>query len=59
MTKPKKKPKTGDVVGWVVLNDRGVICDYYMNREHARRGKARWAKNEGSAYYIGRISLSK
>ncbi len=59
MTKPKKKPKTGDVVGWAVLNDRGVICDYYCNREQARRAKARWAKDEGSAYYLGRVSVSK
>ena len=58
MTK-QKKPKTGDVVGWAVVNDRGVICDYYCNREQARRAKARWSKDEGSIYYLGRVSVSK
>lgn len=58
MTK-QKKPKTGDFVGWAVVNDRGVICDYYCNREQARRAKARWVKDEGSTYYLARVNISK
>ncbi len=38
MTKPKKKPKTGDVVGWVIVdkNGYGHTGIYYQNRNHAK-----------------------
>lgn len=36
MTKQKKKPKTGDVVGWAVVNRTGRLYDSYRTRKVAR-----------------------
>ncbi len=37
MTKPKKKPKTGDVVGWATVSRKaGHITGTYKSREEAR-----------------------
>ena len=38
MTKPKKKPKTGDVVGWVIVdkNGYGHTGIYYKTRKNAK-----------------------
>lgn len=37
MTKPKKKPKTGDVVGWGVIDEFNSIGGPYDTRRQARR----------------------
>lgn len=39
MTKPKKKPKTGDVVGWAIVNDAGRVVIWFMpgSRGNARK----------------------
>lgn len=36
MTKPKKKPKTGDVVGWAVIGRSGSIATTAETRAEAR-----------------------
>ncbi|CAL1778375.1 hypothetical protein BRC2024_HCTLARHO_CDS_0107 [Acinetobacter phage vB_AbaS_Silvergun] len=55
MTK-QKKPKTGDVVGWVVVSEEGQVLDEWNTRQKARKSKQRWAK-DGERYYIGRIKI--
>lgn len=60
MTKPKKKPKTGDVVGWVVLDRDGDIYDHNPSRSDARKS-IKMTKDRGRCppYSIGKIVLAK
>lgn len=59
MTKPKKKPKTGDVVGWAVLNRHGYVYDEPETRKEARESK-RSAEKLGhlGPYTIAKIVLA-
>lgn len=63
MTKPKKKPKTGDVVGWGVIDCDGDIRSpgCFKSRHEARKRKADLYER-GDEYYpfhIVKIVLSK
>lgn len=43
MTKPKKKPKTGDVVGWGVCEiEHSIVVDGFKSRQEARKVKSSW-----------------
>lgn len=60
MTKPKKKPKTGDVVGWAVISRNGSIATTADTRSEARYAintMNEWGSNK--PYRLGRILLSK
>ncbi len=60
MTKPKKKAKTGDVVGWGVVNRAGRLFDTFATRKDARYAIA--AANEWGGvklYRIAKIVLAK
>ncbi len=60
MTKPKKKPKTGDVVGWGVIDGWGDISGPYETRAKARRIADNWNKaNEAPKDRIFKIVLAK
>lgn len=37
MTKPKNKPKTGDVVGWSIVDKNGTLCGTYKTRSKAKQ----------------------
>lgn len=61
MTK-QKKPKTGDVVGWVVIDNEGDVRSdpYHETRKSARKDAkefARWSK--WAPYRIAKIVLAK
>lgn len=60
MTKPKKKPKTGDVVGWAIVNSYNgdIVCIRY-SREDARQQAWRETYSEGSIHRIAKIVLAK
>ncbi len=63
MTKPKKKPKTGDVVGWAVLDVDGDARGdrMYESRDLARR-KVEELKEDGDLYgpyRLAKIVLAK
>ncbi len=61
MAKPKKKPKTGDVVGWVVVNG-DMSVDLIAESRHDAR-KLSNSLNAGSPafgpYRIAKIVLAK
>lgn len=60
MTKPKKKPKTGDVVWWVVLDRDGEIYDRYGSRKYARHDLIAANKyGRYKPYRIAKIVLAK
>ncbi len=56
MTKPKKKPKTGDVVGWVLIDRDGDTAGLYKNRKCAREDQ-KWLKTAGGypPYVMGKV----
>lgn len=58
MTK-QKKPKTGDVVGWLVLDRDGDIYDQADNRKDARH-QVRLANESGyyEPYRLAKITLA-
>lgn len=59
MTKPKKKPKTGDVVGWMVLcAETGGCINGYDSRFVARK-RASLEKVRGRRTRIAKIVLAK
>lgn len=60
MTKPKKKPKTGDVVGWAIVNGVHFVYDSFGTRRAARKDLA-YANKHGSVkpYRIAKIVLAK
>ncbi len=60
MTKPKRKPKTGDVVGWAIINRVGGVYDTYGSRHQARLNLLD-AQKYGSVkpYRIAKIVLAK
>lgn len=60
MTKPKKKHKTGDVVGWAIINRSSNVYDCYPSRSYARLNLID-AQKYGSAkpYRIAKIVLAK
>ena len=63
MTKPKKKPKTGDVVGWGVIDCDGDMRSHenMKTRDEARSRKAQLYK-DGDVYFpfhIVKIVVSK
>ena len=60
MTK-QKKPKTGDVVGWAVVNRfAGVVSGTYRSRNQARLSLSQ-SQSDGSfkPYRIAKIVLAK
>lgn len=60
MTKPKKKPKTGDVVGWVIINRVGGVYDTYGSRHKARLNLVDAQKWGGvKPYRLAKIVLAK
>lgn len=60
MSNPKKKPKTGDVVGWAVVNRVCGVYDTYVSRSQARLNLADAQKNGGvKPYRIAKIVLAK
>ena len=62
MTKPKKKPKTGDVVGWVVLDNEGDVRGMTpkKTREMARLDvQGRSSNSDFAPYRIAKIVLAK
>ena len=60
MTKPKKKPKTGDVVGWAIVNRVGGLYDAYESRHQARLNLLDAQKYGGvKPYRIAKIVLAK
>ena len=59
MTKPKKKPKTGDVVGWAVINRVGGIYSTYESRKEAREARTDANIYGGvKPYRIGKIIVA-
>lgn len=62
MTK-QKKPKTGDVVGWVVITKSGRIIagDCFHRRESARKAKDNWDYlfDQDAPHRIAKIVLAK
>lgn len=60
MTKPKKKHKTGDAVGWAVVNSyNGDIVCIRFRREDARQQAWRETYSERSIHRIAKIVLAK
>lgn len=60
MTKPKNKPKTGDVVGWAIVNRVGGVYDSYESRYQARLNLAYAQKYGGvKPYRIAKIVIAK
>ncbi len=60
MTKPKKKPKTGDVVGWAVINTKtGSVVYVRSSRKNAREQAWRETYSENVIHRIGKIVLAK
>lgn len=62
MTKPKKKPKTGEVVGWVIVDENGYghTGIYYQTRKHAKIDVNHINMHSLSATYrIAKIVLAK
>jgi hypothetical protein len=61
MTKPKKKPKTGDVVGWVVLDNEGDIRGGVRSSREDSRSAKEWMNDRASCppYRIAKIVLAK
>lgn len=59
MTK-QKKPKTGDVVGWAIINRTGATYETYRYRHQARLNLVH-AQKYGSIkpYRIAKIVLAK
>lgn len=55
MTK-QKKPKAGDVVGWVLIDKDGDSSGLYMSRKSARE-EQKWFNREGgyAPYVIGKV----
>ncbi len=59
MTK-QKKPKTGDVVGWAVINTTtGSVVYVRSSRKNAREQAWRETYSENVIHRIGKIVLSK
>jgi len=59
MTK-QKKPKTGDVVGWGVVNTyNGHVVYVRSSRKSAREQAWRETYSEGSIHRIAKIVLAK
>lgn len=62
MTK-QKKPKTGDVVGWVVVTASGRISptDCFPRRESARKAKDNWDYlfDQDAPHRLAKIVLAK
>lgn len=58
MTK-QKKPKTGDVVGWVVVDRDGDIYDQMDSRKYAR-DQAKYGNENGyhKPYRVAKIVLT-
>lgn len=58
MTK-QKKPKTGDVVWWVIVNRVGGVYDFYDTRKNARENLVD-AQRYGSVkpYRLGKVVLA-
>lgn len=63
MTKPKKKPKTGDVVGWGVIDCDGDIRSHEnmktRNEAMARKAELYAMGDEYYPFHIVKIVLSK
>ena len=60
MNKPKKKPKTGDVVGWAIINGAGGVYDTYESRQQARLRLVNVQKHGVvKPYRIAKIVLAK
>ena len=63
MNNPKKKPKTGDVVGWVIIDCDGDIRSHcaVKTRDEARKRKAAlYARgDEFWPFHIAKIVLAK
>lgn len=60
MTKPKKKPKTGDVVGWVVVANNGSVVEEVHSRQAARcTVKGIRPYGDRGPYRIAKIVLAK
>ena len=59
MTK-QKNPKTGDVVGWAVINTKtGSVVYVRSSRKNAREQAWRETYSENVIHRIGKIVLSK
>lgn len=63
MTKPKKKPKTGDVVGWSLVDVGGTLCGIYKTLSAAKyerdsRHVDRWF-DDFNPHRICKIVLAK
>lgn len=61
MTKPKKKPKTGDVVGWTIVDkdfDTRSDCIFDTRREARNQADAR-DKSVFAPFRIAKIVLAK
>lgn len=58
MTRPKKKPKVGDVVGWAIVEDYCFLADYFDTREQARENLSRM-KSFGHDVRLAKVVLSK
>lgn len=58
MTK-QKKPKTGDVVGWMVVGESGGVVDWYATRIEARYRVLEEGSSNGRKYRIAKIVLAK
>lgn len=59
MTK-QKKPKTGDVLGWAVINTKtGSVVYVRSSRKNAREQAWRETYSENVIHRIGKIVLSK
>lgn len=62
MTKPKKKPKTGDVVGWLVVDCDFDIIYEVQSRSEARKGLTKANANPDASckpFRIAKIVLAK
>lgn len=60
MTKQKKKPKTGDVVGWVIVSKYGSVVDEVDSRQYARTVVKDHQRHGASGpYRIAKLVLTK